>query len=190
MATHCAEKQGTHLQVSGNGITPIDIVTGGGATSTQSSSSTVAYATWQVFTRTGSSSPTSRGFHGILSDNSFIVVNVWNSQRRVYFSRLTHTGAPQGSMRSWSSSQLSFFSHQIFSHGSLPVTTYTTIVRSPGGSILFNQSSTSGQFAVSEIECGCDNEDCQRGTFPSDFCCTNCAEQVGILSGILGALRG
>lgn len=188
MTTLCEGTQGTHFRVSGNGIDQ-EFVSGGGVTVAQSSSSTVAYAVWNVFTQTGSSSPTSRGFHGISSNNSFIVVNVWNSTRRVYFSRLTHTGAPSGSLRSWTSSQLSYFSHQVFSHGSLPVTTYSTVIKAASGSTIWQGSSQSGYHNVSVLACGCDESDCQQGTFPTDFCCTNCAQQSGILQEIISALQ-
>lgn len=190
MQIHCPGTQGTHLRVSGNGINT-EIVTGGGATSEQISgiSNPEGFATWRVYSRSSTGIEADRGLHGKTNSQSFIVTNTWNSQLRVYQSRLTLNTSPNGSLRSWTAAVTSSFSRQVFSHGSGPTTSYRTLVRSSSGSVLFDQSSGVSPFTVSVLQCGCNNDDCQRGAFPTDFCCTNCAQQSGILSSILGALR-
>jgi hypothetical protein len=194
MPIHCSGKQGTHLQISGNGIAPVEIVTGGGAESIQTvSTNSNDYAWWDVRVQTRSSTgsivnitSTNKGkYHW---ESFFFTRTPWNG---TFINRLTKSSLPAGSsLQSWTSSSTFSVVGQTFKSGVAPVTTYRTIVKDALGLEAFNRTSSSGQFVVTELQCGCADSDCQMGTFPTDFCCTNCAEQSGILSGILGALRG
>lgn len=187
MAIHCSGKQGAHLRVSGNGISPVDIVTGGGAVSEQSSSIRDGFATWRVYTATtvnGRVIEAYRGVHSKLHAYSFYI---WKPSATS--NRLTHTGAPNGSLVSWTSSTTSWISRIEFSHGDPLIWIYRTRVLSSSGSVLFDRSSESSAFSVSELACGCDNSDCQHGIFPTNFCCTNCAQQSGLLQEIISALQ-
>lgn len=189
MPTHCSGTQGTHLRVSGNGITPVEIVTGGGAISEQTTSVIDGYAVWGVtIGYSGSSSGRFMGNHGKRHSASFIVNNVRISSTQ-YSIRLALNTAPNTTIASTTAGVTGFIRSVVFSHGDPVRTNYRTVVKSPSGSTLFDRSSDSGHFSVSELTCGCNDSDCQMGTFPTDFCCTNCAQQSAILSSILSALN-
>lgn len=186
----CDGKQGAYLKISGNGLDRT-LITGGGSYVQNTSNIPDGYATWFVYTAAQLANGTVvegyRGARGKLHSQTFVVNNVW--QNGAYSSRLQLSGSA-GIIQSWIYARPSWISRIVFSHGDTPTTTYTTRILSATGGELWKGSSTSGYYNVSAIECGCDNEDCQKGTFPTNFCCTNCAEQVGILSGILSALQG
>lgn len=191
MPIHCSGKQGTHLRISGNGITPVEIVTGGGAESIQSSSTNSNdSASWDIYTS------------GV--SNTGQVVEVLRASNRTKFHWesfyvrtvtpgnyvVTKSSIPTGSVsNSWSAARVPWVSRIVFKSGTPVTTTYRTIVKNSNGSEVFNRTSTSGAFTVSELQCGCDESDCQMGTFPTDFCCTNCAQQSGILNEIIAALQ-
>jgi hypothetical protein len=191
MPIHCSGKQGSHLRVSGNGITPVEIVTGGGAESIQSSSTNSNdSATWDIYTSGRSS--TGAIVEVLRASNrtkfhweSFYVRTVTPGNYTV-----TKSSIPTGSVsNSWSATNVPWVSRIVFKSGTPVTTTYRTIVKNSNGSEVFNRTSTSGAFTVSELQCGCPNEDCQMGVFPTDFCCTNCAQQASILNTIASSLR-
>jgi hypothetical protein len=191
MPVHCGGKQGTYLRISGNGIQPVEIITGGGAESVQtftSNSNDSAY--WDIYTSgrssTGAIVEVLRASNRIKQNwESFYVRTVTPGNYTV-----TKSSIPTGSVSSsWSAINVPWVSRVVFRSGSFPTTTYRTVVKSFGGQELFNRTSTSGAFLVTEIECGCPSDDCQHGTFPTNYCCSSCAQQSGILSSIKSALQ-
>lgn len=186
----CDGKQGAYLEISGNGISQT-LITGGGSYVQNTQSTADGFAVWRVYTAAqlanGNVAEAYRGARGKLNSQTFVVNNIW--QNGAYSSRLQLAGSA-GIFQSWIYARPSWLSRVEFSHGTFPTTTYTTRILSATGSQLWTGSSQTGHYNVSVLECGCDNEDCQKGTFPSNFCCTNCAQQAGILSGILSALQG
>lgn len=186
MTTYCDGKQGTFLNVKGTGIDR-DIIGNGSVEVIQTTSSTVVYQTWGVYTAAVSNGQVVeafRGYHGKNSNDGFMVYKPTSTTNR-----LTRTSAPTGSLTSWTSSTTSWINRLVYSHGGFPVTTYTTEIKETSGLQLFKASQGTGHFTVTLLECGCDLSDCQMGTFPGDFCCTNCAQQSGILNEIIAALQ-
>jgi len=184
----CDGKQGAYLQISGNGLNQT-LITGGGSTEEKTTSTPEGLATWSVYVGStlanGQFVESLRGRILKLHSQSFSIH---------YDSRFARwwISIDGGNSRNatWQSSRPNWITRVVFYSGSQPITTYTNRILSATGSELWKGSSTSGYYSVQEIECGCDNEDCQKGSFPSNFCCTNCAQQAGILSGILSALQG
>jgi len=187
MTIYCEGKHGTHLRVTGNN-TDKEIISGGGVVSIQSQSATEGLARWRVYTGTtinGRFYEGYRGIHAKLNSQFFFVYK--SSSRR---NHLTRSDIPNSSINSWVHSSTSSISRLVFVSGTPPTTTYKTVIRDSLGTTLFEGSQTSGYHTVSLIECGCDISDTQCGSFPSNYCCTNCEHQSGILDGILSALQG
>jgi hypothetical protein len=177
---YCDGTQGTALRVTG-GTTDEIVIGGGGLRAVTSTQTTGGYAVWRVYV-----AGVYRGVHGKNGDETFGVAR-HSANRGNYLYRSSN---PSGVLHYWRASSLQSISRLEFSHGSPPVTTCTTRILSADGSELRRFSKQGSCHSVSLIECGCPESDCQRGSFPDDFCCTNCAQQAGILSGILGALQG
>ncbi len=133
------------------------------------------YATWRVYTRAHNGIIYDRGVHGKTHDKWFIVTNTWEPSRKIYISRLTLNTSPLGSLRSWSASGASSFSHQVFASGEPPVTNHVISITSAEGFLAYEfwRTGTSLDFSV---HCGCENGNCQQGTFPLKYCCFSCSD--------------
>lgn len=187
MTIFCQGKQGTYLRVTGNNVNR-EIISGGGVVSKQTQSVTEGMASWRVYTGTtinGRFIEGYRGIHAKLNSQYFFVYK--SSARR---NHLTRSDIPSSSIKTWTHSSTSSLSRLEFVSGVPPTTTYRTLIKDADGKTLFDGSQTTGYHTVSLIECGCDDSDCQIGSFPDNYCCTNCGQQSGILSSILSALNG
>lgn len=185
MVFHCLGKQGTYLKVSGNSGSN-SIVSQTSLESIQASSINAGFAVWRVYTATtvnGRVVEAYRGAFGKSHTESFIIYKPTATSNR-----LTRSGAPTGTLTSWTSSTTSWVSRTEFSHGDPVTLTYTTTIKE-GQKVLLSVSQPDGYHTVEELACGCDTADCQMGIFPTNFCCTNCAQQSVILQEIISTLQ-
>lgn len=131
------------------------------------------YAVWRVYTATtvnGRVVEAYRGAFGKLHSQSFLIYKPTSSSNR-----LTHSGAPTGTLASWTSSTTSWINRTDFSHGDPVIPKHHIKITSAEGFLAYQfvKDYTPLDFSV---HCGCNYNNCQKGTFPQKYCCFSCSD--------------